>query len=122
MRKRVRVFVVLLAALGNGIPLRAQLKTQNVVLIVSDGLRWQEVFTGADPDLISEKHGGIWASPEKLRSQFWSGDPAVGARGCFPSYGEWSRRMARFSAIRIKAALRASQMVWRSPTPAITRC
>ena len=24
-------------------------KTQNVVLIVSDGLRWQEVFTGADP-------------------------------------------------------------------------
>lgn len=76
MRKRVRVFVVLLAALGNGIPLRAQLKTQNVVLIVSDGLRWQEVFTGTDPDLISEKHGGIWASPEKLRSQFWSSDPA----------------------------------------------
>ncbi len=84
MRKRVRVFVVLLAALGNGIPLRAQLKTQNVVLIVSDGLRWQEVFTGADPDLISEKHGGIWASPEKLRSQFWSGDPARRRQRLFP--------------------------------------
>jgi hypothetical protein len=26
-------------------------KTQNVVLIVSDGLRWQEVFSGADPAL-----------------------------------------------------------------------
>lgn len=84
MRKHVRVFVVLLAALGNGIPLRVQLKTQNVVLIVSDGLRWQEVFSGADPDLISEKHGGIWASPEKLRSQFWSGDPARRRQRLFP--------------------------------------
>jgi hypothetical protein len=27
----------------------AALKTRNVVLIVSDGLRWQEVFSGADP-------------------------------------------------------------------------
>ena len=27
-------------------------KTRNVVLIVSDGLRWQEVFTGADPLLL----------------------------------------------------------------------
>ena len=25
------------------------LKTRTVVLIVSDGLRWQEIFTGADP-------------------------------------------------------------------------
>ena len=32
-------------------------KTQNVVLIVSDGLRWQEVFTGADPALL-ERQGG----------------------------------------------------------------
>ena len=35
-------------------------KTRNVVLIVSDGLRWQEMFTGADPTLLNEKNGGIW--------------------------------------------------------------
>ena len=35
------------------------LKTRNVVLIVSDGLRWQEIFTGADPELLNEKNGGI---------------------------------------------------------------
>ena len=38
----------------------AALKTRNVVLIVSDGLRWQEIFTGADATLLNEKHGGIW--------------------------------------------------------------
>jgi len=35
-------------------------KTHNVVLLVSDGVRWQEVFTGADPTLMNSKNGGIW--------------------------------------------------------------
>ncbi len=52
----------------------AQLKTRNVVLIVSDGLRWQEIFTGADSDLLNEKNGGIWANPEELRRKFWYSD------------------------------------------------
>ncbi len=46
-------------------------KTRNVVLIVSDGLRWQEVFTGADPTLLNEKNGGIWDKEEDLRREFW---------------------------------------------------
>jgi hypothetical protein len=62
----------------------AQLKTRNVVLIVSDGLRWQEVFTGADPDLLNEKHGGIWASPEQLRREFWNDDPSQRRKMLFP--------------------------------------
>ena len=33
-------------------------KTQNVVLIVSDGLRWQEIFQGADPVLLDARNGG----------------------------------------------------------------
>ena len=39
------------------------LKTRNVVLIVSDGLRWQEIFSGADRSLMDSDHGGIWADP-----------------------------------------------------------
>jgi hypothetical protein len=62
----------------------AQLKTRNVVLIVSDGLRWQEIFTGADPDLLNEKHGGIWASPEQLRREFWNDNPAERRKLLFP--------------------------------------
>jgi hypothetical protein len=61
----------------------AQLKTRNVVLIVSDGLRWQEVFTGADPTLLNE-HGGIWASPEELRRKFWNDDLSERRKMLFP--------------------------------------
>ena len=46
-------------------------KTRNVVLIVSDGLRWQEIFTGADPTLMNEKNGGIWDKEQELRREFW---------------------------------------------------
>jgi hypothetical protein len=54
----------------------AQQKTRNVVLIVSDGLRWQEVFTGADSSLMNSEHGGSWAPTEVLRRDFWQDDVA----------------------------------------------
>jgi hypothetical protein len=50
-------------------------KTQNVVLIVSDGLRWQEVFTGAEEDLLNDKAGGSWLSDEDLRKRYWRATP-----------------------------------------------
>ena len=46
-------------------------KTKNVFLIVSDGLRWQEIFTGAEKDLLTTDHGGNWASKEKLSREYW---------------------------------------------------
>jgi len=49
-------------------------KTRNVVLIVADGLRWQEVFTGAEQDLMNDREGGIWAKPEELHRDFWRDD------------------------------------------------
>src|ERR1700733_15417592 len=45
--------------------------TQNVVLIVSDGLRWQEIFTGADPALLNDKEGGSWLGLPELRKRYW---------------------------------------------------
>jgi hypothetical protein len=62
----------------------AQLKTKNVVLIVSDGLRWQEVFTGADPTLMNSEHGGIWATAEELHHNFWNDDPSERRKMLFP--------------------------------------
>jgi Metalloenzyme superfamily len=58
--------------------------TRNVVLIVSDGLRWQEVFSGADPTLLNETHGGIWDKEENLRREFWRDDPAERRRALLP--------------------------------------
>ncbi|MFI4877561.1 MAG: phosphoglyceromutase, partial [Steroidobacterales bacterium] len=59
-------------------------KTRNVVLIVSDGLRWQEMFTGADPTLLNEKNGGIWYKEPDLRRDFWRDDPKERRRALFP--------------------------------------
>jgi hypothetical protein len=60
------------------------LKTQNVFLIVSDGLRWQEIFTGADSLLMNEDHGGIWESEDTLRRAFWRATPAERRAALFP--------------------------------------
>ena len=60
------------------------LKTRNVVLIVSDGLRWQEVFTGADPELLNEANGGIWDKEEDLRREFWRESPEERRKALFP--------------------------------------
>jgi hypothetical protein len=54
---------------------RAQTHTapgdRTVVLIVADGLRWQEIFTGADSTLMNSAHGGIWADSAVLQHEYW---------------------------------------------------
>ena len=72
----------LVAALPAG---GAPRETRNVVLIVSDGLRWQEVFTGADPLLLDDaKAGGSWTPPAELRQNYWHPDPAERRRLLLP--------------------------------------
>ncbi len=60
-------------------------RTENVVLIVADGLRWQEVFTGADPLLLGDGgaagHGARLAA---LRARYWDEDPLVRRKLLFP--------------------------------------
>src|SRR3979409_1382055 len=59
-------------------------KTQNVVLIVSDGLRWQEVFSGADPTLLNEKEGGSWLAEADLGTRSWRPDVDARRAALFP--------------------------------------
>ncbi len=59
-------------------------KTQNVVLIVSDGLRWQEIFTGAEEDLLNDKAGGSWLSDEDLRKRYWRAGESERRAALFP--------------------------------------
>ncbi len=65
-------------------PAMAQLKTRNVVLIVSDGLRWQEVFTGADRSLLDDPKSGMWESAASLKKRFWDDSPAARRRLLMP--------------------------------------
>jgi hypothetical protein len=52
----------------------APLKTQNVFLIISDGFRWQEVFNGAEAELMTKENGGV-KDTNALRSAFWRPTP-----------------------------------------------
>lgn len=42
-----------------------------VVLIVSDGMRWQDVFRGADSSLLAHRTGAAWRLGA-LRRDLWS--------------------------------------------------
>jgi hypothetical protein len=60
------------------------LRTENVVLIVPDGVRWQEVFTGAEKALLNDKEGGSWLDEKTLLENFWRDDVADRRRLLFP--------------------------------------
>src|SRR5262245_17639992 len=45
-------------------------RTENVVVIVTDGLRWQEVFGGAEAALVSTKPGGV-EDETGTKKAFW---------------------------------------------------
>jgi hypothetical protein len=40
-------------------------KTKNVIVVMMDGLRWQEVFRGADPQLIKTEGPAALGSPKE---------------------------------------------------------
>ncbi|MGE5278232.1 MAG: alkaline phosphatase family protein [Acidobacteriota bacterium] len=60
-------------------------RTENVVLIVSDGLRWQEVFRGAEEDLSNEQCGSI-PNVEEFRREFWRDTPEERRRALLPFF------------------------------------
>lgn len=59
------------------------LQTRAVVLIVLDGLRWQEIFDGPEHDLMNAKIGGV-QDAEQLRKDFWRDTPQEGRRVLMP--------------------------------------
>ncbi len=58
-------------------------RTENVVLVLIDGLRWQEVFTGADAALLNKESGGV-ADVEGLRGRFWRETPEARREALMP--------------------------------------
>jgi hypothetical protein len=60
------------------------LRTENVVLIVPDGMRWQEIFTGAEKALLNESTGGSWLDEATLLKNFWHEDVTERRRLLFP--------------------------------------
>lgn len=48
--------------------------TENVLLVTLDGLRWQDVFTGADNAMLNAEDGRV-ADLRATRQRFWRGEP-----------------------------------------------
>jgi len=71
-----------LLLLFSRLSLMAQPKTENVVLVTMDGMRWQEIFQGADPEIISNTKYVKDAACLKLA--FWDADPTIRRMKLFP--------------------------------------
>jgi hypothetical protein len=62
------LFLAMAASLlGQG---TAERKTRNIIFVMTDGLRWQEVFDGADVSLMTKKNGKV-DDPAALKKAYW---------------------------------------------------
>ncbi len=89
---RLRAFSFLsgfLAAFGLGATSHAEpakaprLNTENVILITTDGLRWNEIFQGVEEPMISKVYGNI-SNTNAIRQQFWRETPEARREALFP--------------------------------------
>lgn len=65
----IKHFVVFLALCGIAAGQSPARQTQNVIFVMTDGLRWQDVFRGVDPALLT-KESGV-SDPAGLRQLYW---------------------------------------------------
>ena len=67
-------------------------KTENVLFVMTDGLRWQEVFSGAEELLLNSNNGGV-KHVEPLRAEYWRATPEERRRALMPFlWGEVATR------------------------------
>ena len=72
MRRLLLAFAVFAPICAQDDP--APLATENVFLITLDGMRWQDVFTGADNRMMNADDGGV-KDLLATRRRFWRGTP-----------------------------------------------
>ena len=72
-----RMRALLLLGVFASLTLAAQpsLKTRNVIFVMTDGLRWQELFQGADAALLNEEDGRV-SNLKDFKPLYWRDTPA----------------------------------------------
>lgn len=68
--KRGIITIAVVAVLGFS-ALAQKTKTENVILITLDGMRWQEIFNGADSSLFKQQSQ---IKDSKLKEKYWRED------------------------------------------------
>jgi hypothetical protein len=59
-------------AAGSAVAQMPAHKTENIIYVMTDGLRWQEVFNGADAALMNKEHGKVEDKDlDALKKKYW---------------------------------------------------
>jgi hypothetical protein len=72
MKKLVFILFVIVGCTENKSKNPKGFQTENVILITLDGVRWQEVFTGADQNIINDST--MVKDLESIGAKFWKAD------------------------------------------------
>jgi len=60
-------------------------KTERVIVLMLDGLRWQEVFSGADSTLMNKENGSV-KDIDALKKKFWRDTPEARRETLMPFF------------------------------------
>ena len=82
MKNRIALFVFILFGQFSIDKIQAQTKTENIILVTLDGLRWQEVFGAADSTLLKNKN--YTRDYDGTSASFWNDNLEVRRRMLFP--------------------------------------
>lgn len=63
--------------------LPVKMKTRNILFVTTDGLRWQEVFGGADLSLLNKQTGGV-ENVTQLTDEFGGATPELRRKALLP--------------------------------------
>jgi len=77
-------WITLIAPLQAATP-TANRKTENVILMMTDGLRWQEVFGGAEETLMTKENGGV-QDVDALKKSYWRDTPEARREALMPFF------------------------------------
>ncbi|MBK8954558.1 MAG: alkaline phosphatase family protein [Saprospiraceae bacterium] len=83
MKKYKFVLLIFISCiLASNLLYTQEMKTQNVIFITLDGLRWQELFGGADDSLVRDLR--FVKDTTLLKASYWDDDPDVRRRTLMP--------------------------------------
>ncbi len=77
------LIAALFSVLSAATPATAQRSADRVIVVTLDGMRWQEIFGGADRRLMTGADGGVADTGLTVR-RFWRDDPASRRRAVMP--------------------------------------
>ena len=89
------------------------LQTRNIVLITLDGVRWQEVFSGADEAILNNK--SFVENEEATQERFWANSPERRRQKLMPFFwGTIAKEGQLYGNYRIGSTVQLTNREWFS--------